>query len=105
MDKNIFKGVVTDRNVFGEYFKLLSNFAATQASFYNEIDLFKKLSSIDKKINFKQFIFCLYTFIELNIFELEDEIDTQTLKENKKVVSQLNNSNFYNQINLILKTF
>lgn len=105
VDKNIFKGVVTDRNVFGEYFKLLSNFAATQASFYNEIDLFKKLSSIDKKINFKQFIFCLYTFIELNIFELEDEIDTQTLKENKKVVSQLNNSNFYNQINLILKTF
>lgn len=105
VDKNIFKGVVTDRNVFGEYFKLLSNFASTQASFYNEIDLFKKLSSIDKKINFKQFIFCLYTFIELNIFELEDEIDTQTLKENKKVVSQLNNANFYNQVSLILKTF
>ena len=60
---------------------------------------------MDKKINFKQFIFCLYTFVELNIFELENEIDTQTLKENKKVVSQLNNSNFYNQINLILKTF
>ena len=105
VDQGIFKSLQTDRNVFGAYFKLLSNFASTQASFYNEIDLFKKLNAIDKKINFRQFIFCLYTFIELNIFELEQEIETLTLKENKKVFSSLTNSNFYNQVSLILKTF
>ena len=105
VEKDIFKGLTVDRNVFGQYFKLLSSFASTQASFYNEIDLFKKIANQDKKLNFKQFIFCLYTFIELKIFELEDEIETQTLKENKKVISSLNNSEFYNQVSLILKTF
>ena len=105
VDSEIFKGLLTDRTLFGKYFKLLSNFAATQASFYNEVDLFKKLSTMDKKLNFKQFVFCLYTFIELNIFELENELETMTLKENKKVISSLTNSNFYNQVSLILKTF
>ena len=105
VDQDIFKSLQTDRNIFGAYFKLLSNFASTQASFYNEIDLFKKLNAIDKKINFRQFIFCLYTFIELHIFELDQEIETLTLKENKKVFSSLTNSNFYNQVSLILKTF
>ena len=105
VDKDIFKSLHTERTLFGKYFKLLSNFASTQASFYNEMDLFKKLYSIDKKINFKQFIYCLYTFIELNIFEIENEMELMCLKENKKVVSSLNSSNFYNQVSLILKTF
>ena len=105
VEKDIFKNLLTDRNLFGKYFKLLSNYASTQASFYNEIDLFKSLYNIDKKINFKQFIFCLYTFIELKIFEIENDLEMFSLKENKKVVSSLGNSNFYNQISLILKTF
>ncbi len=104
IDSAIFKNLSIDRNVFGQYFKLFSNFASTHASFYNEIDLYKLISNSNKNINFKQFIFCLYVFIELNILSLEPEMEVMSLKENKKVVSKLTNSNFYNQISLILKT-
>ena len=65
------------------------------------VDLFKNLSAQDKKINFKQFIFCLYVFLELNIFSVEKDLGFETLIENKKVVSSLDKSQFYNQVNLI----
>lgn len=104
VDRDIFKGLSTDRNVFGNYFKLLSSFASMQKSFLDEIDLYKNLSAQDKKINFKQFIFCLYVFLELNIFSVEKDLGFETLIENKKVVSSLDKSQFYNQVNLILKT-
>ena len=51
VDQDIFKGLLTDRNLFGKYFKLLSNYASTQASFYNEIDLFKSLFNIVYKFH------------------------------------------------------
>ncbi len=105
VDKNIFSNISTDRAVFGAYFKLLSNFASTQSSFYSDIELFKNLYQIDKKINYKQFIFCLYVFLELNIFYFENELGLLSLKENKKIINQLTNSKFYNKVNLILKSF
>lgn len=104
VDREIFKTLRTDRGVFGVYFKLLSALAATQKSFLNERDLFKQLNVIDKKINYKQFIFCLYVFEELGIFKIENDLGFSTLLENKKVVSKLENSQFYNQVGLILKT-
>lgn len=104
VDREIFKSLRTDRGVFGAYFKLLSTLASTQKSFLNEMDLFKQLSVIDKKITFKQFVFCLYVFEELGIFKIESDMGFSTLIENKKVVSKLENSQFYNQVNLILKT-
>lgn len=104
VDSGIFKNLSVDRNVFGHYFKLLSNFASSHASFYNEIDLYKKIKETNKEINFKQFIFCLQTFVELNILSIESEMELFSLIENKKVVSKLTNSNFYNQVSLILKT-
>jgi len=102
VDKNIFLNLKTDRNVFGEFFKLLSNFASSQNTFMGEIDLYKKIG--EKNFDFKQFIFCFYVFLELKIFEIEDDKGIKSLIENKKIVSQLNNSAFYNQICLTLKT-
>lgn len=104
VDNNIFAGLLLQRDVFANYFRLISNFASKQASFMTELDLFKQLSLFDKKINFKQFIFCLYTFIELNIFEIVEELGFMSLKENKKVVSSLNSSKFYNAVSFVLKT-
>lgn len=103
--KEIFTNLVLDREVFGNYFKLLSSYASTRGSFYSEIDLFSKLLSMDKKINFKQFILCLYVFMELNIFSFEKDLELLSLIENKKVVSKLENSKFFNQVKLILDTF
>ena len=102
-DKSIFKNLNCDRAVFGFYFKLFSLYASSQEGFFSDIELYKKLLKIDKKINFKQFIFCLYVFVELGIFSLENELELLTLKENKKVVSALTNSNFYNAVKKFLE--
>jgi len=104
VDRNIFSNLSLDRNIFGMYFKELSQFASMQKSFVDEIDLFKNLNAKNKKITFKQFIFCLYVFIELNIFSIEKDLGFETLIENKKVVSSLDKSQFFNQVSLILKT-
>jgi len=102
VEKSIFNNIKTDRVVFGEYFKLLSNFASKQSSFYADADLFRILCAENKHLDYKQFIFCFYVFIELGIFEVENDLGLYTLKENKKVVSQLTNSNFYNSVSLFL---
>ena len=104
IDRKIFAGLSTDRKVFGRYFKLLSDFASKQESFLSDISLFKQLQSKDRSINFKQFIFSLYVFLELKIFEIQDDLGLKSLKENKKVVSPLTNSSFYNEVCLTLKS-
>jgi len=107
VNTNIFKGLSADRNVFVEYFKMLQDLASKMRSYDNELVLFKQLKLINpqnKKLNYKQFIYCLYTFIELGIFDLKKEGDFLTLAENKKVFTSLGNSQFYNDINLILQT-
>jgi single-stranded-DNA-specific exonuclease RecJ len=101
-DKSIFNNLKTDRATFGEYFKLISNFASKQSSFYGDADLFRLLSAGGVHLDYKQFIFCFYVFLELKIFEVESDSGLFTLKENKKVVSQLTNSHFYNSVCLIL---
>lgn len=102
IEKSIFNNLKTDRIIFGEYFKLLSNFASKQSSYYGDADLFRILCLENKHLDYKQFIFCFYVFIELNIFEVENDLGLYTLKENKKVVSQLSSSDFYNSVSLFI---
>jgi len=101
VDQSVFRGLSLDRNVFGKYFKIISNFASTQESFFGDIDFFKKLCKNNRTISFKQFIFCLYVFLELKIFEFGDEY---SIKENKKVVSSLDKSKFYQEVGLVLQS-
>ena len=104
VDSKLFTNISLERGIFGKVFKLISEFASKQLSFLNEIDLYKHISLQEKKLKFSQFIFCLYVFIELNIFELVPELGFLSIKENKKVVSSLNASKFYNRVNFIKKT-
>ncbi len=107
VNTNIFKGLSTERKVFGEYFKMLSDLAAKQISFENELTLYKTLKALNphyKNLSFKQYIYCLYTFVELGIFTVEKDADFYTLIENKKIFANLNTSSFYNSISLILST-
>ncbi len=107
INTNIFKGLSTERSVFGEYFKILSDIATKQVSFENELTLFKNIKLLNpqfKNLSFKQYIYCLYTFVELGIFSVDKDDDFYTLIENKMVFANLNTSSFYNAIALILKT-
>ena len=106
-NREVFVGLTSDRNVFGEYFKIISKFSSLMLSFENELAMFKQIKLANpqmKKLSYKQFIFCLYTFIQLGIFEFQQYEGYLCIKENKKVFSNLNNSKFYNEVSLILKT-
>lgn len=105
--KDIFIGLTADRVVFAEYFKYISNLASKKLSYIDEFEIYKQLKihfTNQKLVNYKQFVFCLYTFIELGIFAIEKDEDFLVIKENKKVVSALTNSDFYNRVNFILQT-
>lgn len=107
VNREVFAGLSADRNIFAEYFKVISKFSSTMLSFENELYMYKQIRLSNpqmKKINYKQFIFCLYTFVELGIFEMQQSEGFLSIKENKKVFSNLNNSHFYNEVSLILKT-
>lgn len=107
VNNTIFKGLSCERSVFGTYYKLISDFTKKLISFENRLDMFKQLKLLNpqfKKLSYRQFVFCLYTFIELKIFSIKQDGEYITLSEDSKVFSNLSNSNFYNTINLILNT-
>lgn len=102
--KDIFEGLKTDRETFKKYFKIFSEICSLHTSYISELSLFRDVVAKDRRANYKQFIFCLYVFLELNIFSIEYDMEFLTLVENDKVVSNLNNSKFYNNVSFILKT-
>ncbi len=100
--KSIFSGLATDRATFATFFKLISTLASSRFNFADDIGLFREACNISKTISFKQFIFCLYTFIELELFRMEEEMGLYTLVENKGKTLSLTDSAFYNKVNLII---
>ncbi len=107
VNNTIFKGLSCERGVFGIYYKMLSDLTKKLISFENRLDIFKHLKLLNpqvKKLSYRQFTFCLYTFIELNIFSIKQEGEYITLSEDSKVFSSLNKSSLYNTVNLILAT-
>ncbi len=107
VNSSIFKGLSLDRNVFGQYYKMLSDLTKKLISFESRFDIYKHLKLLNpqaKKLCYRQFVFCLYTFVELNIFSFVEDGEYFTLSENEKVFSALNYSSFYNTISLLLAT-
>lgn len=107
ISKSVFAGLDATRQTFGEYFKCISALASKNVSFIDELDIYKQLKinyPNNKKFTYKQFIFCLYTFIELKIFRIEEDGDYLKIKEDGKIISTLTNSTFYNRVNFILNT-
>ena len=107
VNSTIFKGLSCDRGIFGTYYKILSDLTKKLISFENRLSIFKHLKLLNpqlKKLSYRQFVFCLYTFIELNIFSIKQEGEYITLSEDNKVFNSLNNSKLYNKISLLLQT-
>lgn len=104
-NKEIFSGLKFEREVFLDYFKILKTLASKKVSFLNEAYLYKTLKTLnpDKKMSFKQFVYCLYTFLELDLFKLEMCVGGFLLTEQKNSTA-LENSEFYKTIKLIIET-
>ena len=107
VNSTIFKGLSCERQVFGTYYKLISDLTKKLISFENRLDIYRHIKLLNpglKKLSYRQFVFCLYTFIELKIFSIKQDGEYITLSEDSKVFSNLSNSKFYNTISLILAT-
>lgn len=102
-NKNVFSGLKADRETFGIYFKAFSKLASNRVDFTGDSGLFREMCDLNKSFNFKQFIFCLYTFIDLGLIELEEEMGLYTLIENKGKTCPLEQSTFYRQVCMIGK--
>ncbi|MDR0850378.1 MAG: single-stranded-DNA-specific exonuclease RecJ [Christensenellaceae bacterium] len=102
-DKEVFTGLEFGREIFLDYFKMLKSFAAQRVPVLSEVYLYKRLKALNphKKLSFKQFIYCLYSFLELEIFEPQ-ACDGGFLLKEKKSSTALEKSEFYNTIKLII---
>ncbi len=92
-----FSGIDLSRQTFGKIFKILNYKDGKQ--FYNVFDLFDKCD-FNNTISFNTFYSALLVFNQLKLIAVE-EGNILTLRINKKIKSDLTNSKFYNDLNII----
>lgn len=102
-DKNLrkFSGIDLSRETFGKIFKAIA--AKAGKSIYNVFDLFDKCD-FKNQISFNTFYSSLLVFNELGLICIEDNVEF-TLKVNKNIKSDLNNSKIYNTLKLLKERY
>lgn len=102
-DKNLrkFSGIDLSRETFGKIFKAIA--AKAGKSIYNVFDLFDKCD-FKNQISFNTFYSSLLVFNELGLICIKDNVEF-TLKVNKNIKSDLNNSKIYNTLKLLKERY
>lgn len=93
-----------ERSYFGQVYIGLKSMIKHDNVYLDDLILFERFKKENpqlKTIKFYQFVFCLYTFVELNIIKIDKENNKLIYNDNKK--TNLENSNFYNQLRFISK--
>ncbi len=100
-----FKSLDISRKVFGEYFHLFKKMSKSNMIAFDDYNYFNKLKRIQKNINYVQFVACLETFVELGLIEVIDEVGNFSIHLLSGNQTSLQNSHFYNKLELILKAY
>jgi len=100
-----FKFIDISRKVFGEYFNIIKKASKSNLIALDDYNYFNKLKKIQKDLNYVQFVACVLTFAELGLLQITDEFGKYSIKMINKPATQLNNSSFYNKLELILKSY
>lgn len=100
-----FKYLDLSRKVFGEYFNLIKKASKLNLTGYDDFNYYNKLKKMQKDLNYVQFIACLLTFRQLDLLTINDELGNYSIKMTSNNSTLLNNSNFYNKLELILKSY
>ena len=100
-----FRFLDLSRKIFGEYFNLIKKATKMNLVGFDDYNYFNKLKKIQKDINYVQFVACLITFKQLNLLDINEQLGNFTIKMTSKASTQLNNSIFYNKLELILKSY
>ena len=100
-----FKFLDLSRKTFGEYFNLIKKASKMNIVGFDDYNYFNKLKKLQKDLNYVQFVACLKTFEQLNLLQVNDELGNYYIKYISNTATQLNNSAFYNKLELILKSY
>ena len=100
-----FKNIELSRKTFGEYFNVFKKLAKTNLVAYDDFNYYNKIKRIAKDFNYVQFVACLLTFAQLGLIEIIDEMGNYRLIMKSSMPTQLNNSQFYNKLDLIMKSY
>lgn len=100
-----FKFIDLNRRVFGDYFNLIKKTSNAGLIAYDDFNYFNKLKKTQKDLNYVQFVACLITFEQLGLLTIRNELGNYYIKMTKNQSTALTNSNFYNKLELILKSY
>ncbi|MBO5103124.1 MAG: single-stranded-DNA-specific exonuclease RecJ [Clostridia bacterium] len=100
-----FKMIDLSRKTFGEYFNLIKKSSKSCLVAFDDYNYFNKIKRTQHDLNYVQFVACLLTFKQLNLLEINDEIGNFYITLKSTAPTQLNQSQFYNKLELILKSY
>jgi len=100
-----FKSLNITRKVFGEYFHLFKKMAKMELVAFDDYNYFNKLKKVQKDLNYIQFVACLETFKQLGLIQVNEENGYYQIHITNAPQTKLENSFFYNKLELILKTY
>ncbi len=94
INSSVFSAVKTDRDTFGTYYKIFCDLAKQKECRTEFYELFICAKQNNPKINYLQFMACLYVFVDLGIVTI-NENNGISLKINKNVRTLLDKSEVY----------
>ena len=100
-----FKNIDLSRKVFGEYFNLIKKISKQNLVAFDDFNYFNKMKKVQHNLNYVQFVACLLTFEQLGLIQINKETGNYYIKMLSHNSTQLNQSKFYNKLELILKTY
>lgn len=100
-----FKSLDLSRKVFGNYYNIFKQASKQKLVAFDDFNYFNKLKRTHKDINYVQFVACVETFRQLDILNINDIIGEYSISINNGISSKLEKSQFYNKLELIMKTY
>lgn len=100
-----FRFIDLSRKVFGDYFHIIKKASKSSLVGFDDFNYYNKLKKMQKDLNYVQFVASLITFEQLGLLQINDEQGNFYITMTNKPSTSLNNSNFYNKLELILKSY
>ncbi len=93
------------RRTFGEYFNVIKKAAKLNTTAFDDYNYFNKIKRMSHNLNYVQFVCCVETFLQLNLIKVNNEMGSYSIEMLKSPSRQLNESQFYNKLDLIMKSY
>ncbi len=100
-----FASLDLSRKTFGEYFNMFKKSSKLNTVAFDDFNYYNKIKRMYHDINYVQFVACVETFKQLDLIEIEDETGFYSIKMKSATPTQLTKSQFYNKLELIMKSY